>query len=288
MALPANEVFGIIFGNLTGIDPKQNAWVNDIYNVAKTYIDEGTFTADNPLLFDTILSDQNAPQAYKDRFAAITKLKNEKSTFLPSVAQYVQMEQRYKDVLTATGLGDLATNDKIATFIGNQVSADEMANRIEGAFTAIDNADEMTKGVLAERFPGLTRQDVARGLLMGKESAYEITKKVKGAQVVAEAKRAGITSTLGEADVVAQGLSKGELAKGFGTVAQQKAGLEQAAKTFGQPTDIQKTLEQEQLLSDTQAAAKLKGLRSQARAEFAGQSGIQTGSLSKKKLSSQL
>lgn len=289
MALPANEVFATIFGNLTGIDPKKETWVNDLYTVAKTYIDNGTFTSNDPMLFDVILSDQNAPKAFQDRFKAITDLRNKNATFVPTIAQYTQMEKQYKQVLSAVGLNDLATNNQIANFISNEVSADEMSSRITKAFTAIDSADELTKGVLSERFPGLTRQDVARGLLLGPDSAYEITKKIQGAQVVAEAKRAGLgTSALAETELAAQNLSTADLRKGFGAVAEQKTGIQQAARIFGQPTDAQKTLEQEQLVGDAQAAQKLKGLRSQARAEFAGQTGIQTGSLSRKKTTSQL
>jgi hypothetical protein len=280
MALSASQVYAQVFQALTGVDPQQEKWVNDLYNVAKEYIDSGTFRADDALLFDIILSDEKAPLAYKDRFKAITELRSRKSSFVPTVAEYLNMERKYKEVLSATGLSDLATNEQISQFIGNEVSADEMNDRITKAFVAIDNADELTKGVLSERFPGLTRQDVARGLLLGKESTYELSKKVSGAAVVAEARRANLTPALSEEEILSQGLTQQEVRKGFQKVAAEQQGVQRAARQFGQDV-MQKELEQEAF--NIQPSRKVKALRSQARAEFGGETGINAKSLLKKK-----
>jgi hypothetical protein len=280
MALSASQVYAQVFQALTGVDPQQEKWVNDLYNVAKEYIDSGTFRADDALLFDIILSDEKAPLAYKDRFKAITELRSRKSSFVPTVAEYLNMERKYKEVLSATGLSDLATNEQISQFIGNEVSADEMNDRITKAFVAIDNADELTKGVLSERFPGLTRQDVARGLLLGKESTYELSKKVSGAAVVAEARRANLTPALSEEEILSQGLTQQEVRKGFQKVAAEQQGVQRAARQFGQDV-MQKELEQEAF--NIQPSRKVKALRSQARAEFGGETGINAKSLLNKK-----
>lgn len=280
MALSASQVYAQVFQALTGVDPQQEKWVNDLYNVAKEYIDSGTFRADDALLFDIVLSDEKAPLAYKDRFKAITELRNRKSSFVPTVAEYLNMERKYKEVLSATGLSDLATNEQISQFIGNEVSADEMNDRITKAFVAIDNADELTKSVLSERFPGLTRQDVARGLLLGKESTYELSKKVSGAAVVAEARRANLTPALSEQEILSQGLTQQEVRKGFQKVAAEQQGVQRAARQFGQDV-MQKELEQEAF--NIQPSQKVKALRSQARAEFGGEIGMNAKSLIKKK-----
>lgn len=280
MALSASQVYAQVFQALTGVDPNQEKWVGDLYNVAKEYIDAGTFRADDALLFDIVLSDEKAPVAYKERFKAITQLRDKKSSFVPTVAEYLNMEKKYKEVLKATGLSDIATNEQIAQFIGNEVSADEMTNRIERAFVAIDNADELTKGVLAERFPGLTRQDVAKGLLLGKESTYELSKKIAGAQVVAEARRAQVTPALSEEEILSQGLSQQQVREKFQNVAAQQTGVQRAARQFGQQV-AQKELQQEAF--GLQTSGKVKALRSQARAEFGGETGIKTGSLGRRK-----
>lgn len=280
MALSASQVYAQVFQSLTGVDPNKEKWVYDLYNVAKEYIDAGTFAADDALLFDIILSDESAPPAYKERFKAITELKSRQASFVPTVSEYLNMERKYKEVLTATGLSDLATNQQISNFIANEVSADEMTDRITKAFVAIDNADELTKNVLAERFPGLTRQDVARGLLMGKESTYEIAKKVEGARVATEARRANVNLALSEQEIASQGLSQPELRKQFQQFAAEQPGIQQASRTFRQNVQ-QEELQREAFgIAPSQTA---RGLRSQARAEFGGSSGIVTGSLAKKK-----
>lgn len=281
MALSDADVYAKVFQSLTGINPNEEKWVNDLYKVAKEYIDAGTFKSSDAMLFDIILSDEKAPEAYKQRFKAITDLKNRKSTFIPSVSEYIAMEKKYKDVFAAVGLNDLGTNEQISQFITNEVSADEMADRINKAFVAIDTADDLTKSVLAERFPGLTRQDVAKGLLMGKESTYEITKRIEGAKVATEARRAGLEAVASEQDIAAQGFNQQELRKGFQAVATEKSGLQQAARMFGK-----EPVTQQEIVGDvfgTQDSTKLKQLRSQARSQFAGQSGITTGSLGKKR-----
>lgn len=281
MALSASQVYATVFQSLTGINVAEEPWVNDLYNVAKEYIDAGTFRSDDALLFDVILSDEKAPQAYKDRFKAITDLRARKSSFVPTVAEYITMEKKYKDVFNTVGLNELGTKEQISQFISNEVSADEMADRINKAFVAIDTADDLTKNVLSERFPGLTRQDIAKGLLLGKESTYEITKKIEGAKVATEARRAGLQPVASEQDIAAQGFSQQELRKGFQTVAQQQTGLQQAARAFGQEPVSQQEIVGETF--GTKESAKVKQLRSQARSQFGGQTGIVTGSLSRKK-----
>lgn len=281
MALSASQVYATVFQSLTGINVAEEPWVNDLYNVAKEYIDAGTFRSDDALLFDVILSDEKAPQAYKDRFKAITDLRARKSSFVPTVAEYITMEKKYKDVFNTVGLNELGTKEQISQFISNEVSADEMADRINKAFVAIDTADDLTKNVLSERFPGLTRQDVAKGLLLGKESTYEITKKIEGAKVATEARRAGLEAVKSEQDIAAQGFNQQELRKGFQTVARERTGLQQAARTFGQ-----QPVSQEEMVAEafgTKESAKIKQLRSQARSQFGGQTGIVTGSLGRKK-----
>jgi hypothetical protein len=284
MAISASDVFSTIFSSLTGISVQQEPWVAKLWDVAKPYIDSGQVTSGDPILFDLILSDQNAPEEYKQRFSAIATMKANNASFIPTVAQYLTMESNYKTVLNSVGLYDLATNDEIKKFIENNVSVDEMSARVQRAFTAIDTADEVTKSVLAERFPGLTRQDVARGLLLGKESYYEINKKIENARVAAEARRAGIQSTLAEEDVAAQGLSQQQLRTAFQRVATETPGIRQASQMFAggiSDTEIQKQQEQEQLMGIE--GTTVRRLRSQARAQFAGTSGITTGSLSRKK-----
>lgn len=286
MPLSEAEVYANVMGALTGLDPKEETWMKDLWSVAKGYIDNGTAPADSPLLFDIVLADENAPKAYKDRFSAVTTLKKNGSLFQPTVGEYIKAEKKYKEIFTSVGMADLGTNDQIKKFIENDVSADEMADRINGAFKAIDTADEFTKGVLAERFPGLTRQDIAKGLLMGKTGAEELNKKVIGGQALAEQRRFGIQSTLSEAEIISQaatqGMTQADFRKQYQTIASQKTGLEQAARKFGETSQGLLAEQEKQGILGVESQ-RVKGLASQARAEFGGTTGITTGSLGRKK-----
>ena len=283
MAMSDEEVFLAMFEALSGMRAKDEPWLKELYAVGNEYIKSGNIKSDDPILFDIILSDERAPESYKKRFEAVTYLKDKDTGFEPTVAQYIQAENRYKQVFAATDLQDLSSNAQISEFMKNGVSPDELAARIDGAFKAIDNADEFTKQVLSERFSMLNRSDLAKGLLLGSSSAETLAKKVSEGFAYTEAKRAGFAGTgIAESDIAAQRLSQQELRKGYQSIAERKSGLETAAKRFGEePTNFQTELEKEVLLG--QQSVKSKRLASQARAEFEKQSGITTGSLSRRK-----
>jgi len=285
MATGDVKIFNQVFSQITGIDvgKQSESWAASLWNVASRYVNAGV-SAEEPYLYDLILSDEKAPQSYKDRFSAVTDLKKKNSKLKLTVADYIQQENQYKNLLTNAGLSDLADETNIKQFFLNEVSYDEAAKRINNAYKAIDNADEYTKSILDQRFGGLSKSDLARGLLTGKEGTDEIEKKVYGAQLLGAAKSAGITSSLTEQQLTSSGLSPTEAKKAFAAVAEQQDGIKQASRIFetrGAQDDIQAELEKQQL--GIAPSKRVTGLASQARAEFSGSTGITTGSLSTRK-----
>lgn len=281
------EIFASVFSSITGIDSRlpENAWVKDLWDVAAPIVNSGQIKAGDPLLYDIILADDKAPQSYKDRFSAVTELKKKAPEMGMTVADYLKQENQYKQLLKSAGMDNLATASEIKKFFLNEVSYDEAASRINAAFGAIDSADEPTRQALAERFPTLNKADLAQGLLLGKEGTYEIEKKAAAAQVAGAGLSQGFRTTLTDEELIATGFGtslKGreEARSAFAKTAAEQQGLQQAARMFGGPSDIAKQSEREALLGATSAEAKR--LRSQARAQFGGQSGIVTGSLSRK------
>lgn len=283
-----SEIFANVFASITGIDItlEENAWAKDLWNVAAPIIDSEQIQPGDPLIYDLILADEKAPQSYKDRFSAVTELKKKAPEMGMSVAEYLKQENQYKALLKSAGMENLANAKEIKKFFLNEVSYDEAASRINAAFGAIDSADEFTKQALSERFPTLNKADLAQGLLLGKEGTYEIEKKAAAAQVAGAGLSQGFRTTLTDEELVATGFGTSiqgrEAARSaFAKTATEQAGLQQAARMFGGPSDIAKQSEKEALLGATSAEAKR--LRSQARSQFGGQTGIVTGSLSKKK-----
>lgn len=282
-----SEIFARVFGSVTGIDItlEENSWAKDLWDVAAPIVNSGQIEAGDALLYDLILTDEKAPQSYKDRFSAVTELKKKAPEMGMTVADYLKQESQYKQLLKSAGMENLANAKEIKKFFLNEVSYDEAASRINAAFGAIDSADDYTKQALAERFPTLNKADLAQGLLLGKDGTYEIEKKAAAAQVAGAGLSQGYRTTLTDEQLVASGFGtsiQGREAaqKAFGTVAAQQAGLQQAARMFGGPSDIVQQAEKEAVLGATSVEAKR--LRSQARSQFSGSTGIVTGSLARK------
>lgn len=283
-----SEIFAQQFAAVTGLDitADENKWAYELYDVAFPIINSEQIEPGNTLLYDIILADDKAPQSYKDRFSAVTELKKKAPEMGMTVADYLKQENQYKQLLKSAGMDNLANANEIKKFFLNEVSYDEAASRINAAFGAIDSADEPTRQALAERFPTLNKADLAQGLLLGKEGTYEIEKKAAAAQVAGAGLSQGFRTSLSDEELISSGFGTsitGRTAarEAFGKVAAEQRGLQQAARTFGGPSDIVQQAEKEAVLGQTSAEARR--LRSQARAQFAGQSGIVTGSLSKKK-----
>lgn len=283
-----SEIFAQQFAAVTGLDitAEENKWAYELYDVAFPIINSEQIEPGNTLLYDIILADDKAPQSYKDRFSAVTELKKKAPEMGMTVADYLKQENQYKQLLKSAGMANLANANEIKKFFLNEVSYDEAAGRINAAFGAIDSADEPTRQALAERFPTLNKADLAQGLLLGKEGTYEIEKKAAAAQVAGAGLSQGFRTSLSDQELVASGFGtsvtgRAAAREAFGKVAAEQTGLRQAARTFGGPSDIVQQAEKEAVLGQTSAEARR--LRSQARAQFAGQTGIVTGSLSRKK-----
>jgi hypothetical protein len=151
------------------------------------------------------------------------------------------------------------------------------------AVERVQNADPALKRQLNQMYPGISDTDLARSLLLGSEGSQFLKTRLGQAEILAEASTADITLQSSAAELEAQGVTREQAAKGLQKVATQKAGLEQASRMFGDevsPDTIQKELEAENLLG--QVSTRNKRLSSQARAQFGGQSGITTKSLSGK------
>lgn len=235
-----------------------------------------------PDMPETINAELRNTEAYKQRFAGNQQ---RAAAGLPvlSEAEYLYNERAYGETLKSYGAGDLANRNNFADFISKDISPAELSNRFSLAVDKVQKADPALKQQLNKMYPGISDTDLARSLLMGKEGAQFLQSKIGQAEILAEASTAGLTLQTSAADLQAQGVTRETAAKGLQNVAGIKAGLEQSAAMFGdnvKPEVLQKELESEALLG--QRSGRAKRLASQARAEFGGQTGIQTGSLRKK------
>jgi hypothetical protein len=291
MAFKDEEAFAKIFAQLTGLDIAKNQWINNLYSVGKKYVDTNMVSWDDSNIYNLILTDTESPElaGFRDRFSTYLQKRNEAtSKGLPvgeafqNIRNYMALEDSYTQALRSkSGFGNLATSENVKRFIGGDTSVQEVTSRIDNAYFAINNADEALKEQIREQFPSVDDASLAQALVTGQTDSIQQQIKIGAAGIAASAKLAGVRAESNLEDLAKQGVTRESALKGFQQVARERSGIQQAARTFGGTAPTQRELEAEALTGAESASAKR--LRSQARAQFGGTSGITTGSLSRKR-----
>ena len=235
---------------------------------------------------DSIITEKlRQTDTYKQRFQGNTnRLAAGKSVL--TEGEYLFQERQYESTMKAYQAGGLATRSNFASFITNDVSPVELQQRFTNAYTrvrdAVNTNDKPLVDELRKLYPGITDNEIANSLLLGSEGSEYLKGKIDIAEIKAAETETGIQSTLGANFLQTQGIDRNKARIGLSRVGEQKTGLEQASRMFGETSTegLQKELEQENLLGQT--SKRTKRLASQARAQFGGQSSIKTGSLGRK------
>lgn len=285
------DVFKSVLSLMFDVEaPENQAWITAAFNWAKPKVDAGVSDVLIPdMLLKSNAAKEPAMKPFYDRFSSMiaanerAKAAN-KETPYDTISNYVQAEKDYaKAVKTRTGFDEFTTTDNIKKFIDNDLSVQEVTDRIDNAFYAVRNADETLKNEIKKMFPSATDADLARTLVTGNVDA------LTGAQKIGEAGIQAAATTIGYGGIASnvselqkQGVTRDKALTGFKQVARERSGIQQASRIFGGEAPTQAELEAEALGTGVETAAA-KRLRSQARAQFGGQTGITTGSLSKKK-----
>lgn len=274
------EELSVVFGSFMASD---DAWLREIWTAGKKKMEDGLSARAVP---DTIIDDPKLVN-FRSRFDGLIRLKEraktEKVTYIPTIAQYVAAERENTAILKRYDLNAMANKKVLDDMFAGDVSNTELELRIVNAYNAIKNADSALREQLKSEFPTLNDADFVEGLLSGQDGSTVLQQKVLRAGISAEAATAGVTQSIGSEELRRGGVTREGARKGYIRVAEEIKGIESAAKRFGdvEVGKLQTELEKENLLGVQ--SKRVKSLRSQARAEFEKQSGIATGSLSRKK-----
>jgi hypothetical protein len=287
MATPNFDVFKSELQVAFGVfDPADDSWLNEIWTAGQSKLNEGVSSSAIP---DLLLDDPKLTN-YRARFEGLFKLrelsKTQTISYVPDIKTYLDTERDLSSKLRGYGLNDLATRKNIGDIIGNDISVSEAENRIVDGYLAIKNADSALTAQLKKEFPTLNDADFVSALLSKRgEGADFLKTKVARAGVATGIVASGLESKIGAEELRKRGVTRETALQGFNLIKSQQVGVEQAAQMFGDTTsksELQKQLEEETFgISSEQQ--NVKRLKSQARAQFAGQSGIATGSLSRKR-----
>lgn len=281
----SRELFRLVMSRAFDLT-KEGTWIDSLFDNAKPFYDQG-ITGDS--VVELLLRQENAPKAFTDRFRLYLDKDAEdiaagKVPRFGNIATFLATERAIGDKLSSYGstFQKLNTQENINKFISGDVAADEVGRRIDNAYYAVRTADDALKEQIKSQFPSLNDDDLALSLVTGDTDSIQQKIKFGAAEIAASAKLAGYTPTSNLEDLAKQGVTRADALKGFQQVTRERSGIQQASRMFGGEAPTQAELEAEALGTGAESESA-KRLRSQARAQFAGRSGIVSGSLGRKK-----
>lgn len=250
-----------------------------------------------------IMQDPNSKDplavAFQTRFPANkTRLAAGKSVL--SAAEYLAAERTYTQVLQSYGVSNLATRDKLNSFIANDISAAEVSDRVGLAVDRVKNADPFTKAALADYYPMLNQADIVGAVLDPAEGLPALKRKVTIAEIGGAASVQGLktglgsmsetskqfenvtTGALGAEALASFGITQEEARKGYQTVA-GIAPRSEFLSSISQGEDYTRLqAEQEAFLGLASAKRARESLTAQEEGRFKGQSGLTKTTLTNK------
>lgn len=247
-----------------------------------------------------IMQDPNSTDAlavaYQKRFPA-NKVRAAAGKPVLSAAEYLQAERTYSQVLQSYGVGSLAKSETLSSFISNDISAAEVADRVGLAVDRVKNADPFTKAALAEYYPSLNQTDIVGAVLNPTEGLPALKRKIQIAEIGGAAAVQGLetglkatsetsagfknvtTGALGAEALAAFGITQDQARKGYEAVAgiAPRAEFLSSISTGEDYTRLQ--AEQEAFLGLASAKRARESLVAQEQARFGGASGLSKTSL---------
>jgi hypothetical protein len=217
---------------------------------------------------------QETPE-YQRRFAAnAERLKKNLQVLTP--AEYLNLEDGYRQVLRAYGLKQFDTDEYVRQFISNDVSAAELSDRVVTAVQRVQNADPSVSKQLRDYY-GIGNADLVAYVLDPNQQLPKIQRQVAAAEIGAAAAVQGITAGVSVAEqLAAQGVTQAEARKGYATIADILPTAEKLSAIYGgvEAGYGLGEAEQEVFNSLAEAQRKRERLTSREIAAFSGRTGI--------------
>ena len=267
---------------------ENDGWINQLFEAAKPRLTVGFDTND---ILDLMIQNGETPPQFNERFKGIFELDRRRdageAVYVPKIAEYETGREAYSRLMSRMGMSSLGTIENYGTLVGNDVSLDEVNDRIANAYSRVSSLDDQVLAGLKEQFPSLKQEDLIQAVLT-KETPGQLENRIIRSEIGVEARQAGVVSVLGAQALQEKGVTRATARQGFQALAEYQrnagTGIAETQRMFGDTTsatDLQTELESEALLGQTSKTRKR--LESQARAQFGGQSGITSGSLGRKK-----
>jgi hypothetical protein len=222
---------------------------------------------------------QETPE-YQQRFAAnADRIKKGLATLTP--AEYVNVEDSYRQVLRAYGLKQFDNDAYVRQFIANDMSPTELSNRVVTAVQRVQNADPAIINQLKQYY-GIGAPDMVAYVLDPEQQFQKIERQIAASEIGVAAGRQGLTAGVSVAEqLAAQGVTEAEARKGYATIADILPTAEKLSDIYGTTLDEYRQAEGEQEVFNSLASAQRKRQKLTAReiAAFSGSSGVNKTSL---------
>lgn len=222
---------------------------------------------------------QETPE-YQQRFAANAE-RIKKNLQVLSPAEYLNLEDSYRQVLRAYGLKQFDTDEYVRQFISNDMSAAELSDRVVTAVQRVQNADPATARTLRDYY-GISNTDLVAYVLDPNQQLQKIQRQVAAAEIGAAARVQGLEAGVSVAEqLAAQGVTQAQAQKGYATIADILPTAEKLSQIYGGTMSAYGQTEAEQEVFNSLADAQKKREKLTARelAAFSGQSGLARNAL---------
>lgn len=217
---------------------------------------------------------------YKRRFKA-NEERLKKGLSVLSPAEYLNVEDSYRQILRSYGLGQFDNDEYVSQFLANDMSPAELSNRVVTAVQRVRNADPAISRTLKDYY-GIGNADLVAYVLDPNQQFQKIERQVAAAEIGTAARVQGLEAGVSVAEqLAAQGVTQAQAQRGYATIADILPTAEKLSDIYGGTEGQFRQAEAEQEVFNQLASAQRKRQRLTQReiAEFSGQSGVGRTSL---------
>lgn len=220
---------------------------------------------------------------YQARFAGNTARVSKGLNALTE-RDYLNAENDYAELFKMYGVQNLGTRDRMANLIGNAVNLKDLNSRLNLAVYNVQNADPTVLASLRTYYPNVSNKDLLSYFLAPEETLPDLERRVTAAEIGGAAMMQGfktdtglptVTKTRAE-QLAAAGVTGAEALKGYKDVAGLMPTAAKLSGIYGKQTGTtygQTELENQYLLSSSEAAQRQRELNKLEEAQFSGSSG---------------
>jgi hypothetical protein len=253
-----------------------NLGIGGLVPELKNFIEDGVSPAEFTLRL-------RQTDSYKKRFAANAQ-RVAKGLRALSEAEYIGLEDQYQNVMRQYGMpesyyarGEMGKQEGFEKFIAGDVSASELEDRISTAQKRVMNANPEVAQALRTFYPGISQGDILAYTLDPSKGIEDIKRKVTAAEIGGAAVRAGLGTSVADAEFLQRyGVTKEQADQGYQAAAQILPRASQLADIYKQGPYTQATAEQEifNLPGQAEAQRQRKKLTELETSAFSGRAGM--------------